>query len=304
MLALTLLGCIGGIFKDGPLSGDDTDDGPSLTPDPPAVWYVYRDTRGNQAGDVAPAELCEGAAFLGTLGGAAACLDDSVRGVVSLISTPAGDTWPETVDDEAEICPPGFLWKGGNGWMATCVRDSSAASVMLYYAADGRYYEDTAQRGDVCPSGTTWVGGSVYGAPLCVYERWMAITSVYQGVDGSVVEDATDGAHVCAPGWDYLGTWYGWSQCGKDEGTVVALYTNAAGRSFEGDNGDEVCPDGWDYVGSFYGNAACWTSDRLTQVSLYNGADGAAFEGDNGPEVCPDGWTFLGSANGAVVCVD
>ena len=83
---------------------------------------------------------------------------------------------------------------------------------MLYYNADGDYYEDMSSRGDVCPSGSTWMGGSYYGAPVCGYDGYGVVTSIYSNLDDEVF-DYSNGPDMCASGWEFVGSWYGWAQC-------------------------------------------------------------------------------------------
>lgn len=303
MWLFLLLACTGGSPLDPGDDGDDGGDGGSDPgSSPPVPWTVWRDAEGRDVTSASPEELCGEARFLGTIGGGAVCLDPDVGAVLSPISTPEGDTWPETLDDEAQVCPQGWDYKGGNGWTATCVRADPGVGVLLYYDVDGRYYEDLPQRGDVCPDGTTWVGGGVYGAPICLFDGWYAFTSVYQGVEGTTSDQDPD---QCAPGWDLVGTWYGWSQCMRDEGTVVALYQSPDGATWDPEEPDRICPAGWEYVGSYYGYSACWTSERRSVVSLYSGADGTEFtDVEHGADLCPEGWEYLGQAGGSSVCVE
>jgi hypothetical protein len=307
-LAFTLGCAVGKDQADDDGDADGDGDGGDIVPpaDPPVVYYVSRDADGNTYEDTDAADLCRsGSTFLGTLAGAAACLEDGVHGVLAPMSDVDGGTYPETLDDEADLCPAGWDYVGGNGWTATCVRDGTASSVYLYYGPDGDYYEDTDSRGDVCPDGWAYVGGSWYGAPLCVIDDLRPVTSVYENVDGEIIDDLDDPADTCAAGWEYLGTWYGWAQCAADGGTTIALYQRPDGATAEEVPYDEMCGDGWEFVGSYYGYAVCWTSTARTVSTLYAGADGTAYDGvDSGDDVCPAGWEFLGAVGGAAVCAD
>ena len=306
MSLLLVLGCIFG--EGGVLGGGKEGGGPDILPhpDPNAVYYVYRGADGEDMESVSdPAELCGGADFLGILSGASACQESGQHGVLNIISDKKGRIWPDDLDNEADLCPSGWEYRGGNGWTATCVSSQSAHAAMLYYNAAGDYYEDTDKAGDICPSGSTWQGNSYYGAPLCVYDGWGAVLSMANAVDGTAFSEADgNGPEVCGA-WEYVGSWYGWAQCRVTEGTVIVLYRNMKEATFDGDNGNRICPDGWDYSGSYYGYALCWSAEKRAQVSLYVGASGKEYSGDLGDVdgICPDGWTAMGDVGGTLVCV-
>lgn len=311
--ALALLFSLGCALGGKPSGDDPVDaDGDGIpdvdTPaDPPVVYYVTRDADGDTTDDVRDyGDLCrEGATFLGTLSGAAACLDDGVHGVIAPLSDADGNTYPETLDDEADVCPSGWDYVGGNGWAATCVRGATASSVYLYYGPDGDYYEDARNRGDICPDGWDYVGGSWYGAPMCVIDDLRPVMSFYENVDGEIIDDLRDPADTCAAGWEYLGTWYGWAQCAASGGTVVALYQRPDGDTVDDVPYDRMCGDGWEYVGAYYGYAVCWTAEARTVATLAVNPDGDVYEdAGDGERICPEGWEFLGAVGGAAVCAD
>lgn len=307
MSLLFFVGCIfgeGGGLGGGKGGGGGTDILPD--PDPNAVYYLYRGVDGEDMESVSdPADLCVGADYLGMLSGAAACQESGQHGVLNTISDKKGRIWPDDVANEAELCPSGWEYRGGNGWTATCVSSQSAHAAMLYYNAVGDYYEDTDKAGDICPSGSTWQGNSYYGAPLCVYDGWGAVLSMANAADGTAFsEEDGNGPEVCGS-WEYVGSWYGWAQCRVTTGTVIVLYRNMKDVAFDGDNGNRVCPDGWDYSGSYYGYALCWNAEKRAQVSLYVGASGKEYSGDlsDVDGICPDGWSAMGDVGGTLVCV-
>lgn len=306
MSLLLFAACIFG-EGGGLLGGKEGGGGDILpAPDPSAVYYLYRGVDGEDMSTVSdPADLCGDAEFLGIMAGAAACQEGGQHGVLSIISDKKGRIWPDDVENEAELCPSGWDYRGGNGWTANCVSAQSAHAAMLYYNADGDYYEDTDKAGDICPSGSTWQGNSYYGAPLCVYDGWGTVVSVDNAVDGTLysVEDE-NGLEVCGV-WEYVGSWYGWAQCRVTSGTVIALTRNMDDVSFDGDNGNRVCPEGWDYGGSYYGYALCWNAEKRAQVTLYEGASGDPYGGDvtDVDGICPSGFSAIGDLAGALVCV-
>lgn len=310
LFALTVLftlGCTMGETDED--DDDDTEDngGGGGASDPPVVYYLTRDADGNYAEGFEDYEdLCGDATFLGALSGTAACLDDGVHGVLAPMSNVDGETWPEGgVDDEADLCPAGWDYAGGNAYTATCTRTDTASSVFLYYGPDGEYYEDADDRGDICPAGWEYVGGSWYGAPLCVIDDWRPVMSFYENVEGEIIDDLDDPADTCPASWEYLGTWYGWAQCAAAKGTVISLYQRPDGETIDDVPADEMCGDGWDYVGSYYGYAVCWSSTARIVVSLTIAADGTTYESiDDAEDVCPEGWEFLGAVGGAAVCAE
>jgi hypothetical protein len=270
---------------------------------PPVAWYVTRDAEGDTTDGYDWSVLCGDATFFGSTGGAAACMDDNVHGVLSVMSDEDGQTWPDDLADEAALCPDGWTWVGGNGLTATCTRADAAASVFLYYGTDGAYYEDVPDRGDICPAGWAYVGGAWYGAPLCVADDQASVTPLYENTAGDTIDALADPADTCAEGWDFLGTWYGNAQCAHDGGTVITLYQRPDGATVDDVSFAEMCGDGWIYVGAYYGYAVCWTADTRATVTLNYGADGAYFGAiTDGPAVCPMGWEVLGAVGGAVVC--
>jgi hypothetical protein len=224
--------------------------------------------------------------------------------VLEIMSDTSGRTWPRGVADEADLCPEGWDYRGGNGTTTVCVNVKSAHSAILSNSATGESYEDAENAGDICPSGSTWPGGSISGVPVCVFDGWGAVVNVSTAVDGTeFVEADGNGQEVCGT-WEFVGTWDGRATCRVSSGTALYLYRNLEGVEFDGDNGSEICPTGWDYSGAFFRQALCWNTEKRANVDLEVSATGEEYDlaSQNVDGMCPEGWTPVGD-NIKLVCV-
>ncbi len=303
MLLLLVAACMVGDEGE-----EKKDDGTDIVPDPDpiAVYTVNGGADGQDMDAVAtPAELCGGNEYLGMRYGAAACQEEGRSGVLEIMSDTNGKTWPRGVADEADMCPEGWDYRGGNGTTTACVSVQAAHTAILSNSATGESYEDAESAGDICPSGSTWLGGSINRAPLCAYDGWGSVVNVSTTVDGTeFVEADGNGQEVCGT-WEFVGTWDGRATCRVTSGTALYLYRNLEGVEFDGDNGSEICPEGWDYSGAFFNLALCWNAEKVAQVNLYFSANGEEYGGDL--EIvdgfCPAGWTPVGDDFSSLMCV-
>lgn len=227
---------------------------------------------------------------------------------------------------EADLCPPGATWLGGNDLDTACAT-GAAAVVELVRDREGRTFpEDVEDEGALCPSGWEHVGGSgsrticTSEAPFTVYRRvgdgcgeatllgygelgsvWCAeagqrpVVEVTREPGGATVGEVPPAA-LCAEEWELLGRSFdGVSVCAGPTGSVVGLTRDVEGRSRD-DVADEadLCPAGWSWVGSDSWTTWCWSSAPYQRAALTRTASG---------ETCPAGWTHVGGEAFATVCV-
>jgi hypothetical protein len=303
LLTMTL-GCnLGGLMGGG--GGDDEDDDDNNDPvdrTVPQVFSISRDANGQTTDAADEADLCPaGSTYLGGAGYAAACLDEGVKGIVSLLGDTSGRTFPEDLDDEAALCPSGSTHVGGNGYYATCVQAAPVVTYEIFANASGDTVDDVGL--DACSDGA--VGYGVQGSAVCTVAGQLGVALLDTRPDGTTSDEVDDKAEMCPAGWRLGGTWwYGAAMCIGPEGTVYTLTRNVAGdRLGEVDDIGTLCPSGTEWVGSYYGAPTCFEAKPRTVVALQRAASGETAEDvSDEAELCPDGWEHIGGYDYMTYC--
>jgi hypothetical protein len=228
-----------------------------------------------------------------------------VAQVFYVTSDAEGRYYPDDLDTEAELCPPGATYLGGNGYAAACLDEGVKGVYGVIGNADRKYYpDDVSDPAAICPGGSSFVGlNSWYHT--CVSDKASAQVSLFYNAAGDYI-DETDVRDFCPGGTTALGyAYYGSGECGLDGARgVVTLTVDAQGRYVEDvDSAADLCPAGWEFMGtSWYGSTVC-AGDVGAVVSLTYDAQGRyAEELDDPAEICPAGSEYLGGYSYTQYC--
>lgn len=229
-----------------------------------------------------------------------------VAQVFYVTSDAEGRYYPDDVDTEAELCPAGATYLGGNGYAAACLDPGIKGVYGMIGSVDREYYpDDVSDPAAICPSGTTFVGFNSW-YHTCVSDKGSAQASLFYNAAGDYI-DETDVRDFCPSGTTALGyAYYGSGECGLDSPRGVAtLAYDAEGRIYpdDVDSAAELCPAGWDFLGtSWYGSSVC-AGDVGAVIGLSYDAQGRTTDDVDDPsELCPAGSEYLGGYSYTQYC--
>lgn len=212
-----------------------------------------------------------------------------------------GRTWPEELDEEAEVCPEGARYLGGNGWSTACLDSGARAAAYPISNLDHDTWPETLDDPAlVCPAGWGFVGGNSWSS-TCVHSAGHTSYELFYGAAGEDVAEV--GVSACGPGEGLGYGYYGSAVCAVEGQRGTALLTvDAAGRTIDEVEAQELCPAGWDFLGTWWYGAAVCLGPEGTVIGLSRDAQGRTTEEVEAAALCPAGWQHLGSYSYTEYC--